>query len=154
MDAIIDVDGTLADASHRLHYILEQNPKDWDAFLSDGQVDQDTPIEEVWRVVAAFWKAGNRCIFITGRPERSRIMTRAWLVRHAARFGILDEVIFSRLYMRADGDRRQDTVVKHDLLEVARLDGFDPKLCFEDRAGVAAMWREAGLRCLQVAAGY
>ena len=32
-------------------------------------------------------------------------------------------------------------------------DGFDPVLVFEDRDRVVQMWRDAGLKCLQVKPG-
>lgn len=48
MDIVFDIDGTLANASHRMPYITNPNePKNWDAFF-DGVVD-DEPIPEAWR---------------------------------------------------------------------------------------------------------
>ena len=55
--------------------------------------------------------------------------------------------------MRAEGDRRQDDLVKSDLLDKIRIDGFDPVIAFDDRDKVVKMWRERGLRCLQVDRG-
>jgi soluble P-type ATPase len=54
--------------------------------------------------------------------------------------------------MRKDGDNRNDTVVKREILEeliktryiVAALD---------DRNRVVKMWRESGIKCLQVQEG-
>lgn len=66
MDIIFDIDGTLADATHRLHFITNPNPptsifdvhkhperfqfeKDWDSFLADDQVAKDDAIGPMWR---------------------------------------------------------------------------------------------------------
>ena len=54
------------------------------------------------------------------------------------------------LYMRSENDYRPDHEVKSALLDQMRIDGFDPKLVFDDRASVVKMWRVRGLRCLQV----
>jgi hypothetical protein len=49
MDILVDIDGTLADCTHRLHHIQKQ-PKDWDAFFAGrgaGHVaDPHTPAEK------------------------------------------------------------------------------------------------------------
>jgi len=55
--------------------------------------------------------------------------------------------------MRKANDRRPDYVVKLDLLNRMRHDKFDPYMVFEDRSQVVKMWRDAGIRCLQVCEG-
>jgi hypothetical protein len=55
--------------------------------------------------------------------------------------------------MRPEGERREDCEVKRELLAQIRADGYNPVMVFEDRDRVVAMWREEGLRCLQVAPG-
>ena len=62
MDVVFDIDGTLADARHRLHFIKAPDMQshdpsenwrpDWDSFLSEEQVMQDVPIGKArtwWR---------------------------------------------------------------------------------------------------------
>lgn len=160
MDIVFDIDGTLANAEHRLHFIKDPDKaKDWENFLSDEQVAGDSAIPEIWEILYFMLAAGHRVIFITGRPEKQRQVTHDWLkntecgirnpaarVMHIRRQGPI-------IYMRRDGDRRPSHVVKGELLERARKDGFHPVMAFEDRKDDAAMWREKGLRCLQVAEG-
>lgn len=165
-DVIFDIDGTLADASHRLHFI-QQDPKDWDSFLSDEQVAKDAPIKHTWDILAGMVSMPNRyrVIFITGRAERTRQMTYDWLtdsacpirwevnnawIRHTRYQGRHMGPI---LYMRKDGDRRKSELTKRTLLKAARSDGFNPQIVFEDRRADAAMWREEGLLCYHVAEG-
>jgi hypothetical protein len=165
VDFVIDIDGTLADASHRLHWI--QDPAYWDTsktpprpnwseFLDEARVGLDADNTVVWKVMAAFWKSvwpNGRGIFITGRNENQRKMTRTWLQYTSRPFGLHEQVSWAPLYMRADGDRRPSDVVKGELLDQARADGYDPILAFEDRKTDAAMWRAKGLTCFHVAEG-
>lgn len=41
---IVDIDGTVADLSHRIHFI-EGEKKDWDSFYNN--VEKDKPIQHV-----------------------------------------------------------------------------------------------------------
>jgi len=166
-DVIFDIDGTLADASHRLHFIVPPDNlggwefrKDWDSFLSDEEVSRDTPIEPVWLALLAMLDARAQIIFITGRPEKQRVTTWNWLrnrdciLRNAAHLKwACWHAPSPALYMRTDGDHRPSHIVKRELLQLAREDGFDPKLAFEDREKDTRMWREEGLICAQVADG-
>lgn len=174
MDVVFDIDGTLADASHRLHFIndmaywdtskLPPRPN-WTEFLKDEQVSKDAPIIQTWHVLEALLDApGTRVIFITGRSETTRHMTISWLTDAHCPYrsgpawyweerresgGISGPVV----YMRKEGDRRPSEEAKRDALNRARADGYNPKLVFEDRKTDTAMWREEGLLCCQVAVG-
>jgi hypothetical protein len=142
MDVIVDLDGTLADCGHRLHHIRAGGAKNWDAFFAACHLDQ--PHEVVVALVRAL-KSEHRLIFCSGRPEKSRAATEAWLERHLGLRG--------PLYMRGDRDRRGDDIVKRELLARIRADGFAPELAIDDRQRVVDMWRAEGLVCAQVAAG-
>lgn len=144
MDVIVDIDGTVADLTHRRHFIASR-PKNYDAFFA--AVKQDVPIQPVVDAVKALRGAGNQLIFVSGRPERTRHDTLDWLEYHA-RIQV-DPV----LCMRKDGDYRPDDIVKEELLAKLRQDGYDPKLAFDDRNRVVAMWRRNGIICAQVAEG-
>ena len=159
MDIAFDIDGTLANAAHRIHFINDPDKvKDWENFLSDEQVAQDTPIEQTWDVMDALLSSGHRVLFITGRKESQRTLTHEWLTntRCPVRGSAAMQLLLSRkvpLFMRAEGDRRASHVVKRELLHQARAEGFDPTLVFEDRKDDTAMWRDEGLMCCQVAEG-
>ena len=151
MDIIFNIDGTLADASHRLH-LIEKEPKDWDAFLSDDQMALDGPIEPIWETLSALVDAGCGTAFVTSRSECQRAATFFWLRDHAATVGI---VLLPRiaLYMRDNDDRRPSHIVKEEGLMRARADGYNPTLVFEDRKLDAEMWRRNGLICCQIGEG-
>lgn len=176
MDIVFDIDGTLANADHRLHFIKDEdffvapdrNPlvprkPDWDTFLSDEQVAKDTPMPQTWDILGSLLEDHHRVIFITGRKEESRRMTYQWLTtccpvramawnywsKNRNSGGITGPII----YMRKSGDRRPSHVVKEKSLMTARADGFNPTLVFEDRKNDTEMWRRNGLLCCQVADG-
>lgn len=145
---IFDIDGTLADCSHRLHHI-EGPVKDWDAFHKN--MGEDEPILAVMRMACDLMQFGN-VRFATGRQEKNRLETAQWLARH---MGLTVDYVNYSLYMRADGDHREDTVVKPELVaRIAERYGKNAiRGIFEDRARVCAALRAEGYQVYQVAAG-
>ncbi len=146
---IFDIDGTLANVTHRQHLIDGTTmPKDWPAFYA--ACDQDEPIPHMVDLLHTL--AGDTDIlFATGRTEDVREKTLAWLNRFLPRFE--GTIWSSDLYMRASGDYRADTIVKAEMLDRMIADGWTPIMVFEDRASVVTMWRERGIPCCQVAPG-
>lgn len=141
MDVLFDIDGTIADTSWRLPMIKEK-PKDWKGFFAESI--NDAPIKPTLGVLHDLSNSGNVIIFITARPENNREITEAWLDKNIA-------APYHKLYMRPNNDHRPDYLVKKDLLDRIRQDGYNPKIVFEDRILVAKMFREQGLICYHVA---
>ena|ERR1700728_1405229 len=136
MSIIVDIDGTIADNSHRQH-ILDTEPKNWDEFFL-GCYD-DEPIQPVIDVVQAL-SVYHEILIVTGRSEKYRELTKLWLKKH--------EIDYLKLYMRPEGDYRPDHEMKEEILKKIRLH-FDPTLAIDDRQSVVDMWRRNGLICLQ-----
>lgn len=145
MDVIFDLDGTLADLTHRLHFI-QKEPKDWTAFFA--ACPGDRVIEPVARI-ARLCSLGNRVIIASGRSDEVRAETEAWLQKMWGN-GFSG---YTALYMRKAGDHRPDDIIKEELLDQIIADGYRPELVFDDRDRVVAMWRRRGLICAQVADG-
>ncbi|MFE8005883.1 hypothetical protein [Streptomyces sp. NPDC057418] len=103
--AVFDLDGTLADSRHRQHF-LEGARRDWAGFFS-AAVD-DPPLEEGVSLVLA---SAEECevVYLTGRPERCRRDTSAWLERQGLPRG--------RVHMRRNDDRRPARHTKLEILE-------------------------------------
>jgi hypothetical protein len=140
---IFDIDGTLADITHRLHFI-QQEPKDWDSFFINC-VD-DEPIPEIIRIAQALFPAA-QIFMLSGRSEVIRMETVNWLA--GAR------IPCDLLMLRKEGDHREDSIVKADMLREVR-DHFPEETIegvFEDRKQVVDMYRAKGLRVFQVAEG-
>ena len=149
MDIIVDIDGTLADLTHRLHFIRSPGmKKDWPAFFD--ACSGDKPIKPVIEMVHSL-RVGlptaarlvNRLIFCSGRPERTREATTAWLLNQnlIARLPANKDAHGHPLYMRKDDDFREDSIIKRELLDRIRADGFNPTLAIDDRKRVVDMWR-------------
>ena len=142
---LCDLDNTLADISHRLHYIQER-PQDWDAFYDACRYD--VPIDSVIEVVRALHKAEHVILIITGRSDVVRKETHDWLANN--------RVPYDRLVMRRDKDHREDYLVKEDILDNLIERGMPMKDVggvFEDRGQVVDMYRKRGIRVFQVDEG-
>ena len=133
---IVDIDGTVADANHRLHYIQGKN-KNWDIFYSEA--DKDMPIVEIIRLVRSLQK-NYIIIFCTGRRESIRDITNKWLVKN-----VIPYTSYS-LYMRKDGDLRPDSVAKMELLDNAGIKPKDIAFVLEDRNSMVKAWRDRGVK--------
>jgi hypothetical protein len=106
---VLDIDGVLADVRHRLHY-LAARPKNWEGFFAAAKNDQ---VLEVGAEFAKRAAATHEIVYLTGRPERLRAATQAWLDQQLLPAG--------RLVMRSEGDRRPSAVVKlHELRRLSR----------------------------------
>lgn len=142
---IVDIDGTLADPTHRRHFV-EKSPKDWDNFLREDLVERDTLIEPVANLVHMLHEH-YQVIYVTGRNTKHMELTIRWL--RANRMWLYP----FKLFCRADNDKRSDDVVKREILNELRANGYHPVYAIDDRDRVVKMWREEGLTCLQVAPG-
>ena len=141
---ICDLDGTLCDTSHRLHFITDpKKKKDWDAFYA-GMVDD--PIN-IWcdTIVHLASQNGIAILYVTGRPDTYCGVTLNWLRQH--------DCPINGLYMRKEKDNREDSVVKKEIYETQLKDNYDVLFCLEDRSQVVKMWRSLGLVCLQCQEG-
>lgn len=148
---LVDIDGTIADCSHRLPHI-QKEPKDWNAFFD--ACGRDRPILHMVDLVRSISADDIEVVFVSGRPERCRQATIDWLKSAFREWDWADPVSFSRdLYMRKDGDHRPDDVVKGELLDALLADGWRPIMAFDDRDRVVKMWRSRGIPCAQVAEG-
>lgn len=147
---VFDIDGTIADLSHRLHHISDdfdalgmKKKKDWNAFFAE--VHNDAPIPHIIELARDLASAGKQIVYVSGRSDQCRSPTAAWLLGNNLPAG--------QLYMRKAGDFRTDNIVKGELLARLAADGFHPIMAFDDRDQVVKMWREKGVPCAQVADG-
>ena len=139
---LCDLDGTLADVEHRLHFIQRQ-PKDWEAFfLACGE---DDPIPSTITVLRLLHGAGYEIVIVSGRSDLAERQTIEWLERH--------RVPFDRMLLRRHGDKRHDVEIKAEMVREHGITPDDTLVVFEDRASVVRAWRERGFHVFQVAEG-
>lgn len=141
MDIIFDIDGVLADPTHRLHLIERPGP-DWDAFFEACDGDA---VHELHATIARNLQSlrGCRVLFCTGRPESVRKKTSDWLAQRAG----LNPL---PLYMRDDGDHAPAAQIKLRMLPFMKADGYNPRFAIDDDPAVCAMWKDQGLSALLV----
>lgn len=144
MKVIFDLDGTIADISHRTHFVRGGN-KDWESFFA-GCV-ADAPNAPVIAAFNAHLEAGHTVEIWSARSDIVRHETEAWLEMAAG----IDPVYLTR--MRSAGDNTPDVVLKRYWLN--QLHGAErPDIVYDDRQRVVDMWREEGIACFQVAANW
>ena len=134
--AVVDIDGVLADVRHRVQYV-EQRPKDWDAFFAAAPLDPALP--QGLATVAEQVTLGRTIAYVSGRPERCRADTIAWMQRHG--------LPPAPLHLRSDDDRRPARQTK---LQIVRtLERTAPvALVIDDDAAVVSAMRAAGYEVL------
>ena len=146
---VFDIDGTIADCTHRLHFI-EKKPKNWNAFFSSAKNDRPIlPMVDLLMQLADNNRSEfspNTIVLATGRPEYLRDDTMEWIREHIGH-GYID-----RIYMRGDADYRPDDVVKVELAQQIEKDyGSKIWMWFDDRARVIrALRNELGLFVIDV----
>lgn len=134
---IFDIDGTLANNSHRLHFL--EGKKDWDGFFSC--LDKDKLILETVNLYKILSSTQNYVMLIvSGRPERFREQTEKWLNDNG--------IEYQMLFLRGPQDRRPDYLVKQEIFQEIKKK-YSVEFAFDDRGSVVEMWRRNGVFCFQ-----
>jgi beta-phosphoglucomutase-like phosphatase (HAD superfamily) len=143
---IFDLDGTLADASHRRHLVGDGLRKDWDAFYD--ACDADRPKWPIIAMACMLREQGAELWLWSGRSDRVRQKTEAWLQLYDLRGHFTD------IRMRPDGDYTPDDALKMGWFSKLRWeDRYRLLAVFDDRDRMVRAWRDRGVTCLQVADG-
>lgn len=128
---LVDIDGTVALKGDRDIY--------------DGaKAHLDSVNEDVANVIHDLSER-HLIIFMSGRSDEHRQVTERWLKDH--------DFEFDELHMRAAGDHRKDSIVKHELFDRHVRHKYNVRGVFDDRNQVVDMWRAIGLTVFQVAEG-
>jgi predicted kinase len=135
---LVDIDGTLADGTHREKFVVGVEKKDWKSYYE--RLLEDTPIEHIVRWVNELHKDHTVCI-VSGRPDTYQKETLKWLRWVAG-------VKFDYIFMRRGSDKREDSIIKSEIL--TKLPKAQIDLVIDDRPRVISMWRENGLRVVPV----
>lgn len=176
---LFDIDGTCADHSARLPYIdraLPPEQRDWARFHEECHLDP--PIRAVCQLARALHYGHIPLIFATGRMEHQREKTAGWLSENIATgwsgymcpyqgFDYNEHAWdaqwqpkggFPWLLMRAEGDFREDTIIKGEMLDriqiylKARMPDYEVVMAFEDRPRICDLWRARGLTVAKIGA--
>tara|TARA_B100000131_G_scaffold297017_1_gene315414 strand:- start:99 stop:545 length:447 start_codon:yes stop_codon:yes gene_type:complete len=135
---LCDIDGTVADNSHRQHFL--EGKKDWDGFFSE--LVNDLPIHSVISLVKNEQAKGKEVIFLTGRPERYRYSTTLWL-KNYFNFEF-------KLLMRKDNDQTNKIIVKEEIFdENFSKDQIDYVIDNDEQ--LLEMWERKGINIISAA---
>ena len=129
---ICDIDGTLAHHS-------ERSPYDY------SRVGEDTVDVDIRDLVYVMNEIGTKILLISGREDSCEEATKQWLQVNLAPH--------HELFMRKSGDHRKDSIVKREIFDEYIRDNYLVRFVLDDRDQVVKMWRDLGLKCLQVAEG-
>lgn len=134
---IFDIDGTLADCEHRRHFIA-QPPKKWKQYFA--AMLHDTPMLPQIKLAHAFAECGYEIVYLTGRPERYRDDTAAWMQQHKLPIG--------KLLMRQESDKSPAPDFKRRVLQ--HEIGLDRiRMVVDDDPRVLGMLVLAGIPCMR-----
>lgn len=134
---VIDLDGTLANVDHRLHFIKREKP-DWNGFFK-ACVD-DEPNDWCVELIRSLSSAGNNVLIVSARSRMVEQETEQWIFKQV---GPLARLVL----LRDEGNTTPD-----DDLKIKWLHSYGKeKILFvvDDRQRVVDMWRKEGIVCLQ-----
>jgi hypothetical protein len=143
---IFDLDGTIANQTHRLH-LVKSHPRRWQEFFD--LCGRDTPYKHIRLIMRALWNVSRgfdaipklKLFIVSGRPDSHREVTEAWLWKYG--------IPYHEMYMRVAGDTRPDTVIKAEILD--QLVAEHEVLCaFDDRPSVIKLWKSRGIPVLEI----
>lgn len=134
---IFDLDGTLSiNTSGRSFYDMSKVGLDTPNHLLTMFID----------ILTAGLYDYCKVILVSGRDETGRANTEKWLEHNCIDYEVL--------YMRQEGDRRKDTIVKKEIYDKYIKDKYAILGVFDDRPSVCNMWREEGLQVAQMGNPY
>lgn len=140
---VVDLDGTLADCSHREHLAQAGQWEEFHDKLMEDLLHRDT-FEFIMAMQELFY-----IWIVTARPERYRGRTTAWLQAH--------QIFPEQIIMRPNDNFQKSEELKIHLLECELgskeqvLDNV--LLCLDDREKCVEALRNYGLKCWQVRNG-
>lgn len=148
---ICDIDGVIADGSHRNHLIEDpgsrKDPEKWSEFF---ELMTDDKVNEWCKEIITRFSDTHTIILMTARPDAYRGYTEQWLLENNIRYDLL--------FMRQDCHRIQDPeykdfepdhVIKKRFYEDHIEEKYKIDFVLEDRSSVVDMWRSLGLTVLQ-----
>lgn len=132
LDAIIcDIDGTIAKMDGRSPY-------------DETLVSTDKPVKEIIDILQVYKrsKAMIQIIIVSGRHETCKPDTEAWLKQCG--------VPYDFIYMRPADNNDKDVFIKEKIFNDHIKGKYNVQFVLDDRDQVVNLWRDLGLKCLQV----
>jgi tRNA uridine 5-carbamoylmethylation protein Kti12 len=145
---ICDLDGTLCNIDHRLHFVHppEGQKKDWRSFSESLRTDTVNKwCRDILSGIIHPIYDSPEIVLCSGRADNYKSLTEDWLKENF--------IQYNHLFMRRRDDYRKDDIVKEVILDFEILTRYKPYFFIDDRKSVVDMWRKRGYTCLQCAPG-
>lgn len=131
MEAVIDLDGTLADNRHRKH-LIEKEDKEWRKYYQ--KAEKDKVYEKIRDKVSAISKT-HSIVILTMRSDEIKDETLKWLENH--------QIPFNRLIMLPKEQRN----VKSELFKKEKVENLpNPDLAIDNKEENLTMFKNKGLK--------
>lgn len=130
VDAIIcDLDGTLCNIDHRLHFVqdgpadsVEKQKKSWPKFFAGIKDDK---VNGWCKSILDNFYDTHQIILCSGRPDDHQEATVDWLEDNG--------ICYDKLFMRRRGDYRKDEIVKQIILDFELKTQYNILFCVDGR---------------------
>ena len=170
---IFDLDGTLADCSHRQHFVMRPKGSKHiftdsiphgngcilkgDIFLEDGKkwvprwdkfyeaCDMDIPINPTIDILQELLFSDRELVIWSGRCESVREKTNQWLHEQIYKYFEPEYWGHIPVRMRPIGDYTPDDELKERWLDEELAQGAEIEFVFDDRPKVVKMWRKRSI---------
>lgn len=142
---LCDLDGTLAEMSHRLHFVKGQK-NDWKSFFES--IPKDTVRIDVLDKLLEYEENGHEILLISARPDTYRDVTEEWLDE-----ALNGYKLYKTLLMRRADDKRPDVEVKQGMYDTYFKNKYPIACVIDDRPSVIRMWRGNGIEVTDVGQG-
>lgn len=135
-DAVIfDMDGTLCDVRGIRHHLLGK-ARNFHKFHRESV--NCPPNQWVVNDAVAAYGSGLAILIVTARVFKYWPETQFFLSMHLP-------VPYEKLYMRKDGDFRNDGTVKREILAQIKKDGYNVVRAWDDNPTVVEVWQQEGI---------
>lgn len=132
---IVDCDGTLWDVKPIRHYLTGKS-KNFHKFHRES-VNCEPNYEVVTEVIEAY-ESGLTILIVTARTQRYWAETQFWLSENLP-------VPYKGPWMRRNDDFRKDSIVKKEILDSIRADGYNICKAWDDNPDVIELWCSEGI---------
>jgi len=144
---LFDIDGTLANGDHREHLYKGRDHTSWPEFIA-ASIHDEPHVEIQWLNHIIAKQEDVYIIVLTARSESGRALTEQWLAKH--------DIVYHEIILKPEVEAIamvKDYIFKERVLNDLIAQGLTPFMVFEDRQNVVDMWRNRGIKCLQVQPG-
>lgn len=147
---ICDLDGTLADGSHRTHWLTMYTPPNILRFLEDCIYDK----VHAWCKVMldALWSKGYYIVILTARSQGDGHLYQAYTLEWLRE----NDISYDKLIMRTSNDNNLDDIEFKRNVVLKRIIPIYKNgilLAIDDSALMCAMYRSLGVPALQIGDG-